>query len=201
VRALKASQAAPRITSAGNPPGPGSFQQKRGEEGSVPRADRGRSQRRLPQCERYGVRTSTESSHPEHRATEDRVRPSPVGRVGTKRFPRASPRGCIARIGRLVLRHSDIRNGWRDQSPTRCIPRSRGAASRNRELGHAPSEAREGPAASNTDPSPPSQRPLPPRFITRRRGGDPRPAPRGGDPRYTRWAANRRRDGSFRCRE
>ncbi len=105
------------------------------------------------------------------------------------------------------IRTSD-RGDWR---PPRCIPRSRGAASRNRELGPAPSEAREGPAASSSHPSPRSLSSaggsdlLAPRSIPRRRGRDPRRIastdPHGGDPRYTRWVANHRRDRSFRCRE
>jgi len=77
----------------------------------------------------------------------------------------------------------------------RCLPKSRGAASRNRELGPAPSEAREDPAASLSH--------LPPaaRAIRGCESGIAPANPRCGDPRYTRWTANQRRDGSSRCRE
>jgi hypothetical protein len=151
---------------------------------------------------------------PPGRSRNGRLRAAVTG--GPRRYealPESVAAGCIARLGRLVLghsmRHSD---GSRDWRPPRCIPRSRGAASRNREFGLAPSEAREGPAASTVT------RLLAachlrlariasdaPRSILRRRGGDPRRItslePHGGDPRYTRWVANHYRERSFRCRE
>jgi hypothetical protein len=149
-------------------------------------------------------RTSTKSSHPEGRAKGSGERPSPVGRVGTKRFPRASQRGAspASDTGRARIANG-MRNGSPDWCPPRCIPRSRGAASQNRELGPAPSEAREDPAASNPSPS---LRSLSSAGSLRSHSLAPRSAPRwlephGGDPRYTRWTANRCPDGSVRCRE
>lgn len=109
--------------------------------------------------DRYGVRSSARSSYPASRRG-DRKRPSPVGRVGAKRFPKASSPGCIARLGRPVLRRSGRmaegpnRSESLDGRPPRCIPRRLGAASRDREIGPAPSEVREDPAASNRPPFP-----------------------------------------------
>ena len=93
---------------------------------------------------------------PPAKSRKGRLRAAVTG--GPRRYealPESVAAGCIARLGRSVLRHS-VRhsNGLQDWRPPRCIPTSRGAASRNRELGPAPSEAREDPAASSRHPPP-----------------------------------------------
>ena len=176
---------------------PKKFAEKRGAPLAPAAAGRSAGLERDRYGNPYRVGSSTRSSHPASRRG-DRKRPSPVGRVGAKRFPMASSPGCIARLGRPVLRRSERialnRSESLDGRPPRCIPRRLGAASRDREIGPAPSEVREDPAASNRPPSPlpsePALRLLACRSIPQRRGRSAAwlafADPRCGVPRYTR---------------